>query len=1114
MNKAGYHIFAEGNNMLENHAVEMKRESLMIPTYKVCKADKNPIFFETRNIQGTKGNVYPIPYTDRITDEKIEKKYDVVRLENKYIQLLVLPEMGGRIYAALDKTNEYNFIYRNNVIKPALIGLGGPWISGGIEFNWPQHHRPTTFLPVDSVLEENEDGSRTVWVGEIEPLFHTKGMVGITLHPDKSYIQAKLIFYNRTPYVQTFHSWANLAVHVNDNYKALFPPDIDYVTYHAKKDVTTFPNVKGMFAGVDYGDGTDISWYKNVMFPQSFFIFNSNYDFMGGYDYSKNAGVVHIAERHISVGKKIFNWGCSDFGKRWCKNLTDNDGPYLEIMTGCYTDNQPDFAWLQPFETKTVDQYWYPLREIGTVKNANINAAISVEVDSKKVKLAVNTTSERKNACIVLKAKDSIIFEKTVTVSPAEPFKADVDLEGYTEEELYTALYTSEGSEIVSYRKQPMYFDDKDIPQVHREPFLPKDIKNNEELYINGLHVEQYKHPTYDPEDYYKEALERDPSDSRCNNVMGVRYLKRGLFDKAEESFRKAIKALIKRNPNPYDGEPYYYLGCVLKLKERYEESCDALLKSAWNYSWQAPGYYVAAEIMCIKGDLNKALDYLDRALCVNIHNLKARNLKTAALRKLGRLEEAIRLCNDTIKMDRLDYCSKFEKYMLLGIKDDSFESEKVFNEVKLLLRRLPESYIDIAIDYGNAGLYDESLIILSAAIEEAADKNLVYPMIYYYVGYYSYKNGNKEDSLMYCQLAAAMNSDYCFPNRLESIKVLQHAIDINAKDAKALYYLGNLFYDKRCYDEAITCWEESRRIDGSFSIVHRNLGIAYFDKKNITNEAKISMEKAFELDKSDSRYLYELTQLYKNINVGIETRLKIFEEYFELVKERDDMYLENIKLYIQKGDYDTAIKMLKTRHFHPYEGGEGVLPAQHVLVYLMRGRKILQSGNVSDALENFKAALEYPDNYGEGKRFDVREAIVFYHIGTAYEKLGEVEQAKYWFEKASRENGVLCDADYFKGLALKKLGRNDEAEDLFRELLKYAEEELRVGGHFEYIDTSPTLLPFENDLDKNGKVKNGYLLGLGYLGLGAKKEAIQEFKKVLELDINQVWPGIFLEEL
>jgi len=202
--------------------VKAWEEKIMLPTYETGENEKNPMFLEKRVYQGSSGVVYPYPVIEKIKDEKIEKPYRAVFLENYYLKIMILPELGGRLQMGYDKIKKRHFVYYNQVIKPALVGLTGPWISGGIEFNWPQHHRPSTFLPTESLIEENEDGSVTVWCSEVERMFRTKGMQGFTLYPDKAYVKIKVKVYNRTNFPQTFLWWANPAVVVHDYYKSVF----------------------------------------------------------------------------------------------------------------------------------------------------------------------------------------------------------------------------------------------------------------------------------------------------------------------------------------------------------------------------------------------------------------------------------------------------------------------------------------------------------------------------------------------------------------------------------------------------------------------------------------------------------------------------------------------------------------------------------------------------------------------------------------------------------------------------------------------------------------------------------------------------------------------------
>lgn len=264
----------------------IREEIVKIPTYKTAEAEKSPLFIEKRAYQGSTGKVYPLPVTEKIYDEKELKEYKALILENDFIYVMILPELGGRIQCAYDKTNGYDFVYYNHVIKPALVGLAGPWISGGIEFNWPQHHRPSTFSPVDYSISENADGSVTAYVGETDVMYGTKGMAVITVYPDKAYIEIKGTFYNPTDYPQTFLWWANPAVAGDDNTFSVFPPDVNAVYDHGKRDVSTFPIATGEYYKYDYSAGVDISRYKNIKVPTSYMAAHSDFDFIGNFDES------------------------------------------------------------------------------------------------------------------------------------------------------------------------------------------------------------------------------------------------------------------------------------------------------------------------------------------------------------------------------------------------------------------------------------------------------------------------------------------------------------------------------------------------------------------------------------------------------------------------------------------------------------------------------------------------------------------------------------------------------------------------------------------------------------------------------------------------------------
>jgi hypothetical protein len=271
-------------------SVKVREEKAVIPTYLAGDPEPNPMFFFGRTSQGAQGPIYPYPFYDRLTGRKVDKSYTMVYLENEYIRIGVLPEIGGRIFEGVDKTNNYNFFYRQHVIKPALIGLIGAWISGGVEWNIPHHHRASTFIPVQHKVEENPDGSKTVWVGELEIRHRMRWAVGYTLRPGKAYMEASVRILNRTPVVNTMLCFANVAVHTNDSYQVIFPPSTQYGTGHAKLTFTKWPIADEMPNPSDSRKAVDISWWKNHIAAVSVFGWNVAEDFFAGYDHGQEAG--------------------------------------------------------------------------------------------------------------------------------------------------------------------------------------------------------------------------------------------------------------------------------------------------------------------------------------------------------------------------------------------------------------------------------------------------------------------------------------------------------------------------------------------------------------------------------------------------------------------------------------------------------------------------------------------------------------------------------------------------------------------------------------------------------------------------------------------------------
>jgi tetratricopeptide (TPR) repeat protein len=1116
--------------MTHRNAVSVRVEERVIPTYMPAPPDKNPMFLEKRVYQGSSGRVYPLPFTDRIEEKPVDRVWKAVWIENEFLRAMVLPELGGRIHILQDKTNGYDLIYNQPVIKPALVGLAGPWISGGIEFNWPQHHRPATFLPVDFEVEECGDGSKIVWCSDHDPMCRMKGMHGVCLHPGRAYLELKARVSNRTPFVQTFLWWANVATRVHEAYRSFFPPDVHCVADHARRSMSEYPLCQGLYYGVNYGQRArsgvpkaevpsqfvpphcqpgsaapsyapnDLSFYANIPVPTSYMCIGSKEDFFGGYDFREQAGIVHVANHHISPGKKQWTWGNHDFGYAWDRNLTDADAngefrPYIEIMAGVYTDNQPDFSFLQPGETKTWSQYWYPIRKIGPPQHANLECAVSTELDGASLRLGVAVTRRQLRANIEISARGKSCAKIQRDLSPSHPFVESVVLPKRVGlPDLTIKVTDASGKLLLGWQPKPRPAAGTPAPAT--EPPAPQEIKSADELYIIGLHLEQYRHATRSPVFYWSEALRRDPLDARCNNALGLWHLRRGEFAAAEKLFLAAIARLTARNANPYDGEAYYNLGLCRRFLHRDDEAYDPFYKAAWNQAWAGASYHALAEIDCCRADWPAALDHLNRALRLNADNMRARNLKVLVLRKLHSGDD-LAFLRETLALDPMDWWARH------------LSGEPLACDL--------QGCIDIALDYARAGFLAGAISILrGAAGTPKAARDLptqslgALPMIHYALGWVLKQKGDLREALCAFKNAAALPVDYCFPSRLEEIEILETAMRANPLDSHAPYFLGNLLYDKRRHEDAIPLWERAARRTG-MSVVWRNLGLAYFNVRHDAAKARAAYDRAFRANPNDARLLYERDQLWKRLAETPAKRLRELERHFEMVR-RDDLTVEVCALYNQTGRHTEALELLASRQFQPWEGGEGGPLAQHVRAELALGRAAMGKRDFASARAHFERALTARQNLGEAKHLLANQSDIHFWLGCALFELGQHEHARRQWEVSANFKGdfqemrvrAFSEMTYYSALALERLGQRGEARALLRGLLDYARRLEKTPAKIDYFATSlPAMLLFDDDLDARQKTTALFLQAQARLGLGEKSKGKTLLRAVLRRDPN-----------
>lgn len=981
--------------------VQVAVETWKIPTYPIPDAEEMPMFAETSIHQGTTGNPYPNRVVSAADGEhRSEQDWEVIRLENDYIRLAVIPALGGRIFEAYDKVTGYDFLYRQHVIKPALIGAYGAWISGGIEFNWPFHHRPSTVMPVDYSIEQNEDGSVVVWLSEHAPNDRTKGTVGIVLRPESSYFETRVSISNRTPNKNNFLWWENAAVAVHEGYRLVFPPDVTYVHHHNDAGHTTFPIASGQYGADNIKEPKDISWHKNSRIATSYFSAPSKHDFFGGFDYVKNCGVLHIANHHISPGKKMFTWGYGSNAENWEKKLTDSDGQYAELMAGCYTDDQPDFTWLAPYETKCFSQFWYPTQGIGYTTNATIDAAIAL--DRRTNEIRINVTSERHDIRLTVNGADGrMLLDKIFDLTPSTV--ATYALEYPENENLTVTLTSAEGATLLSYTEEtPDYVH---IPENNTGTPLPDKLTTPCELVTAGKHVDQYRNPYYKPDLYYLEALERDPNYLPALKELGEFYTRTLRFEDALEYLDRAYKIECRYNQNPYDGSVNYLRGICLRELGRYDDAYDLLYRAYWSNNVISPSMTAIAAIDGIRKDYKAMYEHSREALSKETRHPLAGAYAALALYKIGDTRRAAAMCREILSNDSLNHLARYALTVITGKGKTEF--------FKVLCSNPAQTCLDICFDLLDAGFTEESVVLLKGAITIAPDN----AMLKYTLAYCYEMLGDTNTAARYRKAAPKQKIVDVFPSRAGEIRVLRSAINANGKDGFASYLLGCIRYNSRLYEDAARLWESAIKYLPDFYIPYRNLALAYFNHLGRAEDAVALMRKAIELHDKDSILLCEMATVMQQAGMSYAESAEFINEHKPDVVT-DQIQLTLARAYNAAGLFDKAEETMRSHIFSPGEGAEYATAEPYMYACFARGRKALKEGRYEEALEFFKASQVMPENLKVG----------------------------FWNES------VMMPYKYYEAETLKLLGREEEAEKIILKLTAMKNEGMwNMGGEFVY---------------------------------------------------------------
>jgi tetratricopeptide (TPR) repeat protein len=1032
--------------------VQMYNKPLTLPAYGVREPEIMPDWGE-----------YHYPYTmlDRLTNIKGSRTYNAIYLENEYVKAVVLPEIGGRLHEAQDKTNGYEFLYNQTTIKPALIGLTGAWISGGIEWNFPIGHRQTGFRDTDWKLVSNPDSSKTAWVGEIDKSTGMRWSVGITVHPDRNWVETKVRLYNCTPFIQRFQYWATSAVRATPDYQAVIPGEI--MTGHGKHEFYHWP----------VNNGVNISYWKNTPQAASYFAVNSKSDYFGGYSPEEKGGMVHVADHQIVRGKKLWTWGTAPAGRLWEKLLTDGDLPYFEPQAGAYSDNQPSLFWIMPGETKIFSHFWFPVRDIGVFDYANLEGTLKLDIKDGKVLFGWSPTGKNKNAEIVLTYDKNEFFRKKVDTDPGHPYIGETALP--SQGNLYNItmdVLSSAGDTLLVYKHEktlnpPLL---KPLPP----PVPPESMTSQDELFVTGDALNRYDEIKHAKE-YYNEAIKRDSSDVRCNTALGIMALKYGLFNQANKYFDRAIQ----RDETSY--EALYYKGLTQCYMGDVIGAKNSLNRASYSQTFYAPSHLELSQINAGKGQFQKALDHIERSIRSNGDNTGTMDVEALIYYKLNNYDEAIRLSKTVLITDPLDHFAQAILYLSdYKIKPDDTQTGLQYKRLMELTRADNDNHIELAIRFARSGCYQEALQVLEFLTEDDKGK-AVSPLVYYYIGYYHTLTGDNKGAAESYSKASLADPEYCFPYRLEDMEVLEHGILNNSNDTQALYLTGNFLFSHSRPDEAIDHWEKAVALSTSNAVAFRNLGFAYAGKGELL-KAKTAYLSALKADPSAGKVIVELGSLNNKMKIPYSEQIDLFEKNSRIVSVYNQAAAQLVGLYVTSGRYQDALKWLTSVHFNSWEGQYGIHQFWEQS-NIKQGDLEFEKGHYEKALVYYRQSLTYPDNLEVAEQPNTIHARNNYKIGMALLKTGKKTEALDYFKQAIADTVNEGNAlQYYRGKALDAIGEKEKALAVYSGML----------SSLDNIKTEGS-----NDHEKAVTV---FCRALALEGLGKAKEAAEQYKSAVEL--------------
>jgi cytochrome c-type biogenesis protein CcmH/NrfG len=1018
---------------------------------------------------------------DTLTGKKIEKSYRAVYLENEYLRVVVLPDLGGHLYEIFDKTANRDVLYTNHVIKYAMVAIRGAWVSGGIEWNFPDGHTLTTVSPIDYATRVDDEGVASVTVGDTERVQRMQWAVEIRLRPGWKTVETEVTLNNRRELPGRYWFWATAAAPAKNDMRFVYPMREAYP--HTFWPVFSFPREKGV----------DIGTYREVPNPLSLFARNSLRDFFGVYYEKSDWGVVHVADHREVPGKKSWTWGTDDTGNIWIEKLTDNDGQYVEFQAGRF-ETQMEHEWMEPHRVERFTEYWFPVNGMGGgFDEATREAALHVVVERQSLRVSANVNRAFADAELLIESEGRQIARKTVQLDPASTLTATFDLAGSDNRPVVVTLRTREGRELLRYRSDTPADGNPEFKPATR-PAVDQAVDGSaEQSFFKGLVADKESRDLV-ARAAYREALKRDAGFAPAHVALGLSYLRTGEYDTAAEHLNAALRR------NRYLNEAHYYLGLVRRAQGRMVEAGDHLTRAARAGYREAAARYTLGEMALAAGKPDDALGLLAQSVALNPKDVKARALLAMAERKAGRIEQARNRIEAVVRDMPIDYLALHEQYATFAAPADKSKADQARAELWRLLSREPDSVLELAFDYAGAGQLDQARAILQESIDRgprlaagreamaAADDRIspVYPMLRYALGYFLEITGDMPAARQQYALGAAADPAFVFPHRLEEIQILQHALAANPGDGRAAYYLGNALASKYRSAEALESWKQAVRLDPGNPVARRNLARALMTEalehsgrsaaKNrerattgtkpgetggkprdasapddMTQRAIMEYEQAIRLAPNDHHLYLELDRLLA-ANRQVRRRIELLEYAPAAARSQSSLSLALAAAYADAQRYEDAARILEQNSFVTGEGENSALGVyRNAHLGLARGHQ--KAGRHAQAAAEFVKATEFPRNLGVGRTSTQSQAKEYVAAAREYELAGKSADAEALWRRAADEplkspvqpSEPWSEHYYYKALALEHVGRRDEARALYMRLANLANDEMML---------------------------------------------------------------------